>query len=116
MPFQGRIEELDVNIQPFVSFSDEETESFRRERLEAICRDYNSTPEEIRERFQPGSHGCHEAMHTASLLMDLLDNRLAEHPTVVLVPEWHQLAATAHDAIFNLYRSISDAHRPKVPG
>lgn len=104
-----------MNIQPYASFSDEETESFRRERLEAICHDYSSTPDEIMERFRPGTHGCHEAMHAASMLMDLLDNRLAEHPAVVLVPEWHKLAATAHDAIFNLYRSIADAHLPKMP-
>ena len=106
--------ELDVNIKPYVSFSEADTESFRQERLDEICRYYNSTPEDLRDRFKPGSHGCHEAMHAAALLMELLDNRLAEHPAVVLTPEWHRLAANAHDAIFNLYRSISDAHLPNV--
>ena len=104
-----------MNIQPYVSFSEQETETFRQERLASICRDYDCPTEEIRERFRPGTHGCHEAMHATALLMDLLDNRLSEHPAVVLVPEWHQLATTAHDALYNLYRSIADAHLPKVP-
>jgi hypothetical protein len=44
------------------------------------------SPEEA-ARFAPGTLGCHEALHMASVLADMVDVQLAEHPAVRLNPE-----------------------------
>ncbi|MDI7864074.1 hypothetical protein MRS76_19175 [Rhizobiaceae bacterium n13] len=100
-------------FKPHTSFSAEEIESFRQERIEAICHGYDSTPEELIHKFQPGTLGCHEALHAASLLMDLIDNRLTEHPAVALNAEWHKLAMVAQAAVCDLYRAINEVHMPR---
>lgn len=90
--------------------SAEQIETFRQERIEAICNSYGGTPAEIAEKFRPGTLGCHEALYAASLLLDLIDNRLAESPAIALNSEWHSLAVTAQAAVCELYRSIRAAH------
>ncbi|ASY64643.1 hypothetical protein SJ05684_c32210 [Sinorhizobium sojae CCBAU 05684] len=49
-------------------------------------RDYSLA--EVKEKFAPGSHGCHEALHVASMLGDLVEGQLCNHPAVLLNPEW----------------------------
>lgn len=68
-----------------------------------------------RERFRPGTHGCHEAMHMASVLSDTVSARLVEHPAIVLRPEWHALACKAAQALFDLYLAIGAEHMDAEP-
>jgi len=82
----------------------EETEALRQEYLDEMGDDL--APEE----FRPGTHGCHEALHMASFLMEAVDGSLMDHPAVTLNPEWFALAAQAHDALFTLYQAIGTAH------
>jgi len=82
----------------------EETEALRQEYLNDMDEDLD--PKE----FQPGSYGCHEALHMASFFMESVDRGLVAHPTVTLNPEWFALASQAHDALFALYQAIGAAH------
>lgn len=60
--------------------------------------------------FAPGTFGCHEAMHMASVLMLMVDENLVESPAVIMNPEWFALAHKAHGALFDLYQAIGAAH------
>lgn len=60
--------------------------------------------------YAPGSYGCHEALHTASVVMDLVETSLIGHPAVAAKPEWKALAEKAHGALFDLYQAIGAEH------
>lgn len=93
-----------------VHFSPEEIEQDRLARLAAEAEDRESTPAELIARFVPGTFGCHEALHTASIVMNLVDERLASHPAVLANPDWYRLASEAHTALYNLYQAIGARH------
>lgn len=65
---------------------------------------------DVDDRYKPGSHGCHEALHMASVLADMVDTHLVEHPAVVAVPEWAEKARAALDALADLYQAIGSEH------
>lgn len=60
--------------------------------------------------FEPGSHGCHEALHMASFLIDAVDEQLVGHPAIQANADWQKLATTALDALFELYQAIGKQH------
>lgn len=61
-------------------------------------------------RFAPGTHGCHEALHMASVLAELVETQLAEHPAVRQNPDWQALADRAVEALADLYQAIGTLH------
>ena len=89
--------------------SREEIEGDRLERLAELAQDHADDPEWM-DRFAPGTFGCHEALHLASVFGRLLEGDLAEHPAVVLKPDWFQLASRASDAVAELYQEIGKVH------
>lgn len=62
------------------------------------------------EDFAPGSFGCHEALHTTSLLMENVSAYLTEHPAILLDGDFYRLAMQAHQALFDLYQAIGEKH------
>lgn len=60
--------------------------------------------------YGAGSYGCHEALHMASVLRDLVEKQLCEHPAVEANREWATLAETARTALFDLYQAIGTVH------
>jgi phosphopantothenate synthetase len=60
--------------------------------------------------FEPGTFGCHEALHLASTFMIMVEEHLAEHPAVRANPEWDALATTAVTALADLYHAIRKVH------
>ena len=40
------------------------------------------------EHCAPGSFGCHEAMHMAMVLAEMVDRQLVNHPAVQHNPDW----------------------------
>lgn len=60
--------------------------------------------------YEPGSFGCHEALHMASYFIDAIDNELVDHPAIKANEEWSKLASAAMDALFQLYQSIGQKH------
>ena len=61
--------------------------------------------------FEPGTFGCHEALHLASTFRTMFEEHLAEHPAIRANPEWDALATTAARAMSDLCHGIRDAHR-----
>lgn len=47
----------------------------------------------------------------ASVLAEMVDERLAEHPAVRLNPEWKALADRAADALADFYQAIGARHQ-----
>jgi hypothetical protein len=66
------------------------------------------------DKFKPGTFGCHEALHVASILTEEVYDRLAEHPAILQNPEWYRQAKLAGEHLFNLYQMIGAAHLPDV--
>ena len=60
--------------------------------------------------FAPGTHGCHEALHMAAVLMEMVDERLCQHPAIQLRLEWAKKADAARVALFELYQDIGREH------
>ncbi|MGM4982353.1 MULTISPECIES: hypothetical protein [Rhizobium] len=61
-------------------------------------------------QYAPGTFGCHEAMHTTSLMLDMTDDHLLQHPAIVADPEFYRLAGEVHEALFALYQAIGEKH------
>ncbi|MBB5573067.1 MULTISPECIES: hypothetical protein [Rhizobium] len=61
-------------------------------------------------QFAPGTFGCHEAMHTTSLMLDMTDDHLLQHPAILAIPEFYRLAGDVHEALFALYQAIGEKH------
>ncbi|MBL0375209.1 hypothetical protein JJB09_24645 [Rhizobium sp. KVB221] len=66
------------------------------------------------EAFLPGSFGCHEALHAASIMTDAVARNLLEHEAILLDPEFYRLASAAHTALFDLYQAIGAKHLSPV--
>ena len=65
--------------------------------------------------FAPGTLGCHEALHAASIALDLVERQLLDHPSIVVQTDWYAKAVAAHQSLFDLYQSIGGAHIPDEP-
>ena len=89
--------------------ADDEIEADRIERLAKLDSDYADDPA-WRDRFKPGSFGCHEALHTASVLAAVVEEHLVDHPAIVLDPECFRLASRAAEALADLYQAIGRRH------
>ena len=61
-------------------------------------------------QYTPGTFGCHEAMHTTSIMLDMTDDQLLHHPAVLADPVFYRLAGEVHEALFALYQAIGEKH------
>lgn len=84
----------------------DDTEALRQK----ILATFEEPEEAVRERYAPGTFGCHEALHMASYLMMAVDSELLSHGAVVTNPEWFTLANQAFDSLFALYQAIGATH------
>jgi excinuclease UvrABC ATPase subunit len=72
---------------------------------------HNQTPiKDVNNTYGPGTFGCHEAMHTASLIMEMIDRDLCDHPSIEQNEDWRKLAKNARSIVFDLYQAIGAAH------
>ncbi|WP_430440689.1 hypothetical protein [Shinella sp.] len=76
------------------------------ERLAALHEADISAP----EKFRPGSYGCHEALHVASMLTEITSTQLLAHPTILLDSDFYRRANDIHAALFDLYQAIGEKH------
>lgn len=67
-------------------------------------------PSEDAALFAPGTFGCHEALHMASVLAGMVDDQLCEHPAIQQRPDWQTLADRAREALSDLYQAIGQEH------
>lgn len=80
-------------------------QEIEEERQEALA-DFG---EIIVANFLPGSKGCHEALHTAYLMTEIVGQHLLGHPAIVLNPDWYRRASRAVSEIAALYQDIGGA-------
>lgn len=67
------------------------------------------------KQFEPGTYGCHEALHMASYFAGCVDTELCEHPAVLQNAHWLILAKRARDVLTELYTVIGKAHLEAGP-
>ena len=89
--------------------TDIELEDERLKQLDILAEERAMTPPELMAHYASGSFGFHEAVHTASIVLDLVDEQLLHHPAIAGNGEWFRLAARASEALFNLYQAMGAA-------
>jgi hypothetical protein len=62
------------------------------------------------EGFRPGSAGCHELLDRTTLVADMVERYVLEHPACVARPEWYRLAEQATAALRELYQQVGAEH------
>ena len=87
--------------------SSEDLESERQELLQRLAADL---PSYARAEYAPGSFGCHELLDRTSLVLDLLERQIAEHPACLQQPPWFALARAATVSLSQLYQEIGSLH------
>ena len=71
----------------------------------------NQTPiKDVNNTYGPGTFGCHEALHSASLIMEMIDRDLCGHPAIQADLGWLRLANEARKTLFGLYQFIGEVH------
>lgn len=60
--------------------------------------------------FEPGTFGCHEALHMAAFFADAVDRELCGHNAIKANRAWSKLAREAQDALADLYQAIGKVH------
>jgi len=70
--------------------------------------------EALYEQFGPGTYGCHEALHTTSILVQLTCD-LSEHESIKLNPAWKSQIDEIVQALLLLYQNIGAEHLPDFP-
>ena len=60
--------------------------------------------------YAPGSSGCHELLDRLSMLAEMVDRYLVEHPACVAKPEWHLIAENAAASLQELYQLVGAEH------
>ena len=70
----------------------------------------SASSDAVQARFAPGTFGCHEALHMASVLADAVDEQLCDHLAIKLRADWLAKADAARDALFDLYNAIGREH------
>jgi hypothetical protein len=96
-----------------IKFTPAEIEASRREAIDNLGSEDEQgkyDPGIVPEDNIPGTFSYHEALHTASVLMDSVDRHLVEHPAILLDKEAFGLAHAAHSALFNLYQHLGSKH------
>jgi hypothetical protein len=89
--------------------TDIELEDERLKQLDMLAQERNLAPPELLGHYTSTSFGFHEAVHTASIVLDLVDEQLLHHPAIAGDSEWFRLASRASEALFNLYQSMGAA-------
>ena len=89
--------------------TDIELEDERLKQLDILAEERAMTPPELLAHYTSSSFGFHEAVHTTSIVLDLVDDQLLHHPAIAGNEEWFRLAARASESLFNLYQAMGAA-------
>lgn len=91
--------------------TDDEIESCRREKLaERFSIDENVGQKlSLEMRYGPETFGCHEALHVAHLVYDLIERQLLTHGAIIQNAEWFRHVYKAQEELGELYQSIGAA-------
>lgn len=92
--------------------SEAEIEAQRQDALKRIRETMLGVANFDEAGFGPGTLACHEGLHAASIVLDMVERQLMDHPAVVVNKDWYAQAAAAHHHLFELYQAIGGAHLP----
>ncbi len=90
--------------------TDTEIESERQLLIADLAQEREQDVAELIASVAPGTFACHEAMHMTSVVMDNIDQHIADHPAIAANPEWFRLATRASETLFRLYEEIASLH------
>ncbi|MCE9532665.1 MAG: hypothetical protein K8T89_16325 [Planctomycetes bacterium] len=62
------------------------------------------------EANQPGTFGCHELLDRVSMIANMVDSFILEHPACVANPDWFALAEQAVYSLNDLYQQVGAVH------
>lgn len=89
-----------------MTVSSTEVERHERDRQERLAElEADGGPDWAKE-FTTGSFGQHELLDRTSMLADMVERFLVEHPACVLRPDWFRLATAAATALHELYQRV----------
>lgn len=88
---------------------------YEKERLEVLAERQAAEFEgpdhrSLAVRYGPGSYGCHEALHTTQLAVDLIERELLSHSAVLLDSFWYGKVREAQALLRDAYRHVADEH------
>ena len=68
--------------------TDIELEDERLKQLDILANEHAMSPPELLSHYTPTSFGFHEAVHTTSIVLDLVDDQLLHHPALPVGPRY----------------------------
>jgi hypothetical protein len=85
-----------------------------------LCHEIAHTAPGTRPRLpplpnDPGSFGCHEAMHLANVFGEIVHRYLVEHPAIRRNPDWATAVTKAATALHDVYQAIGGQHLEAEP-
>lgn len=90
-----------------VLWTPEESEEMRLGRIKESRKNNGYSKKQFRKQYgQANTLSDYEALHTASVVMDIVDRHLCDHPFILLNKDAYKFAEEAHTALFNLYQCI----------
>jgi hypothetical protein len=84
-----------------------ETERQRLQRMRELTAELGTDWE---KQFAPGSFGCHELLDRTSLVLKMIEEFIANHPSCIGNAEWYALAEQAAEALGSLYQQVGSEH------
>ena len=91
-------------------------EEMRTSSLAEAAEALGLSEKDIGAAFAPGTMGCHEAMHMAFVVADMVDRHLRELPAILARPDWHEKVSIAVDALNDVYQAIGAEHSASENG
>jgi len=92
----------------------DDVEELRQKILREMHNDFSSPEETLEKYYQPGTFGCHEAMHTAGLLSETVYHQLLRHPSIALNQEWFNQANFVSSELIKLFNMIAAEQQKNV--
>ena len=60
--------------------------------------------------YLPGSAGCHELLDRLTMIAEMVDRYLVNHPACVARSDWHAIAEGAAATLHDLYQLVGSEH------
>lgn len=79
-------------------------------RLEDYQKCLDTWGERLLERFKPGSHGYHEALHVAYMLSENIECYLLQHPAIVSDPDLYEQVHLLNIELLSVYNKLAQKH------
>jgi hypothetical protein len=93
-----------------MAFANSNPDEVERERLRQVSELAAESGAGWADAYRPGTPGCHELLDRTSMLSDVLERHLLEHPACVANPGWYRLAEQAVAALNELYQQVGAEH------